>query len=414
MSELIDNSQQRKNVLKHLILQLHEGTAPETVRNKLVQLLGSVPYGDVVQVEQELISEGLPQEEVLKLCDLHSAAMKGAIDLSEAKQTDPGHPVHTFIQENRALQSHTTALRRLFKDIATSEMSESFDQSIYDLRSHFNALADVEKHYRRKENLVFPFLEKYHITGPPAVMWGKHDEVRELLKAVHEAFSANSIASLEDLQSVVELVFEPTAAAVDEMIYKEEHILFPMCLDTFTEADWHQIYQQSPEIGFCLFDPSDEWAPTGIALEHLAESSQGKIVLPSGALAQKELLALLNTLPVDITFVDSEDTVRYFSQGPERIFDRNRAILGRKVQMCHPPSSVHVVQKILDDFKSGSQDRAAFWIELKGRFIHIEYFALRDESKAYLGTLEVTQDLTEKRQLQGERRILSYDATEGK
>ena len=138
-------------------------------------------------------------------------------------------------------------------------------------------------------------------------------------------------------------------------------------------------------------------------------AAQGKIKLPSGTFSVDELTTILNTLPVDMTFVDKDDTVRYFTQGKERIFDRNRTILGRKVQYCHPPSSVHIVEQILQDFKSGKQDEANFWIQMKGQFIYIRYFAMRDENGDYLGTLEVSQDLTELRKLDGERRILEYD-----
>jgi len=192
------------------------------------------------------------------------------------------------------------------------------------------------------------------------------------------------------------------------MIYKEEEILFPMSLDKLTKQEWYEIYQQSIEIGFCLYDPTGKWKPEGVKVEEKSLEETGRIQLPSGSFNIPELTAILNTIPFDLTFVDKDDTVRFFTQGKERIFARSRAILGRKVQLCHPPSSVHIVERILDDFKSGKQDQAAFWINMGGRFIHIEYFAMKDENGNYLGTLEVSQDLTEKRKLQGEQRLLSY------
>jgi DUF438 domain-containing protein len=195
------------------------------------------------------------------------------------------------------------------------------------------------------------------------------------------------------------------------MIYKEEQILLPMSLDTLTEEEWYEVYRQSDEIGYCLYDPKVEWRPETLATGtqgRETEVGSGRIQLPSGSFTVGELTALLNTLPVDITFVDADDTVRYFSQGKHRIFDRNRAILGRKVQLCHPPHSVNIVERILKDFRSGAEDSAAFWIRMNNRFIHIEYFALRDGDGGYLGTLEVSQDLTEKRRLEGEQRLLNY------
>jgi DUF438 domain-containing protein len=404
MSELINNIEKRKQLLKHMILQLHEGKEPDVVRSQLIELLGQVPYGEVVEVEQELISEGLPQEEVIKLCDVHSKALKGVVSEDESELVPPGHPVHTFKQENRALQLEIAEIENLIAQIGQHRIKVLLPK----LKLHFNNLSDVDKHYRRKENLVFPYLEKLGITGPPTVMWGKHDDIREQLKAVHEALDAPGDISQDDLESIVDLLIKPTLEAVEEMIYKEEKILFPMCMERLTETDWFEIYNSSVEIGFCLYDPRDSWQPQDMPEAAAEETETGKINLPSGGFSVEELTNVLNTLPVDLTFVDKDDKVKYFSQGKHRIFDRNRSILNRQVQMCHPPSSVHIVEQILDDFKSGAQHRAPFWIQMGGKFIHIEYFAIRNKNGEYLGTLEVSQDLTELRQLEGEQRLLSY------
>jgi len=408
MSEFINNAQKRKDLLKHMILQLHKGEAPEQVRNQLIRLLGQVPYGDVVEVEQELISEGLPQEEVLKLCDIHTAALKGTLDHTGAKVVQPGHPVHTFQKENQALQLEIAILEKLYDEINEMKEEDDTSEAFREIQIHFNALMDVDKHYQRKENLLFPYLEKYGISGPSTVMWGKHGEARELLKAAMEALELAKQINAGEARTVVELVLKPASTAISEMIYKEEEILFPMSLDKLTGNDWYEIYKQSIEIGFCLYDPTDKWQPEGVVIKKETIEKDGRIQLPSGSMNITELTTILNTIPFDLTFVDKEDTVRFFTQGKERIFARNRAILGRKVQRCHPPSSVHIVEQILNDFKSGKQNHAAFWINMGGRFIHIEYFALRDENNNYLGTLEVSQNLTEKRQLQGEQRLLSY------
>jgi DUF438 domain-containing protein len=409
MSELMDNAKARRGVLKHLILQLHEGKAPEDVKPQLLRLLGRVPYNEVVEVEQELISEGMPAGEILKLCDLHSAAMKGTLDSSGGKIAPPGHPVDTFKKENAALLGELALADKLFREINDCSDDEDATESVGQLRLRFSRLADIEKHYSRKENLLFPYLEKKGVTGPPTVMWGKDDEVRELIKNAIETLQSTTQISAGDAKGVVELVLQPTADAIKEMIFKEEEILFPMCLDKLTEAEWYAIYMQSPEIGFCLYDPTAAWKPS-IATEAAHDrADESRIPFPSGSLTPTEMRVLLNTIPFDLTFVGADDTVKYFTQGRERIFDRNRAIIGRKVQMCHPPSSVHIVQRIIDDFKSGKASSAPFWINLKGKFIHIEYFALRDEEGNYLGTLEVSQDLTEKRALTGEQRLLSYD-----
>jgi len=408
LSELIGDARRRKDLLKHMILQLHEGQAPEQVKAQLVRMLGQVPYGDVVEVEQELIAEGLPSEEVLRLCDLHHAALEGSIDLSRARPAPPGHPVHTFQQENRALEWEIKELGKLYAEILALPSDADAGERMESVRAHFNNLMDVEKHYLRKENLLFPYLEKRGITGPPKVMWGKHDEARAMLKGAMEALVAVDRFTGGEAQGVIQLIVEPASRSISEMIDKEEQILLPMCLDTLTDAEWHAISRQSADFGFCLYDPVQEWIPDGVAPETEEPADAGRVRLPSGSMTPAELAAILNTIPFDLTFVDRDDRVRYFTQGRERIFSRSRAILGREVQYCHPPGSVHVVQRILDDFRSGTHDRAAFWITMKGRFIHIEYFALRDPKGEYLGCLEVSQDLTEKRALQGEQRLLSY------
>jgi DUF438 domain-containing protein len=408
MSELINNSQSRKELLKHMILQLHEGVAPEAVKSRLVELMAKIPYGEVVEVEQELISEGLPEEEVLRLCDVHTQALEGHIDHAGMKIVAPGHPVDTFKQENRELTKVAGELKMLFDNAEQELKGDKPDFYLHMVKSLFNSLMDVDKHYRRKENLLFPFLEKYGITGPPKVMWGKHDETRDLLKNAINALNMPGEITPELMKNRIDLHLKPAVQAILDMIMKEEEILLPMTLDKLNDSDWYEIYRQTNEIGYCLYDPKISWKPQGVevAEEHSAE--EGTVSLPSGKFSTEELLAILNTLPIDITFVDRNDKVKYFSQGKERIFDRNRAILGRDVRMCHPPSSVHVVDQIISDFREGKADSAPFWIQMKGKFIHIEYFALRNEKGEYLGTLEMSQDLTEKRRLEGDQRILSY------
>jgi len=407
MSELINNNQSRKELLKHMILQLHEGVAPEAVKARLIELMSKVPYGLVVEVEQELINEGLPEEEVLRLCDVHTQALEGHIDLSSMKIVAPGHPVDTFKQENRELEKVVKQLHTIFGAVDHEYEQQGSTATVNRIRSLFNSLMDVDKHYRRKENLLFPFLENYGITGPPKVMWGKHDETRDLLKNALNSLDMPATTA-DQMKMKIGMNLLPAAKAITDMIIKEEEILFPMTLDKLTESDWYEIHQQTNEIGYCLYDPQIEWKPQGIEIRKEEKGAEGDIQLPSGRFSKEELLALLNTLPFDMTFVDRNDKVKYFSQGKERIFDRNRAILGRDVRMCHPPSSVHIVDQIITDFKEGKADSAPFWIQMGGKFIHIEYFALRNPEGEYLGTLEVSQDVTEKRSLQGDQRLLSY------
>jgi uncharacterized protein len=280
-----------------------------------------------------------------------------------------------------------------------------------DIQQLLNNLMDVDKHYQRKEHLLFPVFEKNNLPGPAMVMWGKHDEVRQMLR--------QTIAGLQEIDSIAAaeakaynlLTVTPALDAVEEMIYKEEKILLPTALNLLTEQDWYEIYVQSDEYGYCLYAPQFEWMPEGGV--HKANgkppTAAGRVQMPTGSFTVDELIATFSALPFDLTFVDQDDTVRYFSPGKERVFARSRAVLGRKVQYCHPPKSVRIVNQILQDFKAGKQDRARFWIDMKGRLIYICYYAVRDAAGCYLGTLEVTQDLSEVRELEGERRLLAYD-----
>jgi len=408
MSELINNSTERKKRLKELILKLHTGESQEVVRRQLLESLSQIPYGEVVEVEQELISEGLPEEEVLKLCDAHSAVLDGKIDLSSSKKIPDGHPVDVMIHENSELKKVALEIEILLYEIS-SDSEINIEAVILKLRGLFNNLFDVDKLYRRKEYLLFPFLENQGITGPPKVMWGKHDEIRDLIKGSIELLQTPSITR-EELIASSEIVLSPAIKGVVDMTKKEEEILFPMALDKLTDSDWYEINKQSLQIGFCLYDPQKEWKPVWAKEDSINELNKTgqNIQLPSGSFSVEELLAIMNTLPIDMTFVDRNDKVKYFSQGKERIFQRNRAILNRDVRHCHPPASAHIVDKIIEDFKSGREDQAPFWINSGDKMIHINYFALRNDKGEYLGTLEVSHDVSGYRKLEGDQRILSY------
>jgi DUF438 domain-containing protein len=362
-------------------------------------------------MEVQLVQEGIPAESIQKLCDTHTRVLKKHLDLQETPETVPGHPLHTFVQENRELTRTTGRVRLLMKQLEALPDEEDATAQVREVQQLLNNLMDVDKHYKRKEYLLFPFFEKNNLPGPPMVMWGKHDEIRAALR--------QTIAGLQEIESITAgeasayclFAVAPALEAVDDMVYKESKILFPTAHDLLTEQEWYEIYIQSDEYGYCLYAPQFEWTPEGGFHKEIRKpaAAGGRVQMPTGSFTLEELIAVLSTLPFDLTFVDKDNTVRYFSPGKDRIFDRSRAILGRKVQYCHPPKSVHIVNQIVKDFKEGRQDCARFWINRGGRLIYICYYAVRDAQGEFLGTLEVTQDLTEARGLEGERRLLTYD-----
>jgi uncharacterized protein len=414
MSELINNREQslenkaeRQEMLKEIIKELHAGKNVDEVKAKFEEAVGDVTVVEISQLEQALMQEeGIPVAEVQRLCSVHAAIFKGSIEeihRSEKPEDEPGHPIHTWKMENKEVDMLVNFKVQLHTERFEKEDS---DENRFKLLEDLNLLWDLDKHYSRKENLLFPYLEKYGIDGPTKVMWGVDDAIRLAIKEAKV-----KLTDYQGNKEEVVAVLNQVIKEVTEMIFKEENILFPMALQTLTEDEWVKIAAESEEIGFCLTAPQGVWKPVrhALPLEETAETaaSEGYIRFETGMVSLKQLETLLNHLPVDITFIDENDVVRYFSHGKERIFARTKAVIGRTVQNCHPPQSVHTVEKLLQDFKSGEKDAEDFWIQMKDKFIYIRYFAVRDEKGTYMGTLEFTQNVAGIRALEGQKRILS-------
>ena len=410
MSEIIDNRVRRIATLKEIIQHLHKGEAPDAVRNQLRQIVQQTDACEIMAMEQELISGGMPVEEVRSMCDLHSQVTRDVLVQLPQKPISPGHPVDTFKRENAAIRQVIARLRSAMAEIGAMEDAADCNGALLQIRQCTNELMDIDKHYQRKEHVLFSLLEKHGITGPSKVMWAKDDEIRALLKRSNRAARESSPAAAA-CKSACTTSLAPAIAAVEEMIFKEENILLPMALQTLTENEWAEIWSASPKYGWCLVEPQQGYKPPKAASAvSPAVPIDGSIMMPTGHVTVEQLTAVLSTLPLDLTFVDADDRVAFFTEGPDRIFARSKAIIGRKVQHCHPPSSVNVVDRILDDFRAGRQNVAEFWIEFHGKFVHIRYFAVRDRENNYLGTVELTQNIAPLRALQGERRLLEYSA----
>ena len=407
MSELIDDRAQRVRTLKGIIQKLHAGAPQDEVRQSLKELVGQTDYSEIMAMEQELIADGMAVSEIQGMCDLHSQVTREVLVQLAPAPFPPGHPVDTFRRENEALRESIARMQQAMNQVL--ELSEEGDPgpAVLAWRQSVNELQDVDKHYQRKEHLLFTCLERHGISGPSKVMWGKDDANRELLKDLSAALREPAVIAAE-----CRLLAATTGVAVvnalKEMIYKEEQILFPICVERFTADEWAEIWASSPRYGWCLVEPREGYRPQ-VTAQYAQPAAGNSVMLPTGNLTLEQLTAIFSTLPVDLTFVDADDRVAFFSEGPNRVFARSRAIIGRKVQNCHPPRSVDVVDRILADFREGRQNVAEFWIPFTGRFVHIRYFAVRSEDGRYLGTLEVTQDAGPIRALEGERRLLQYD-----
>lgn len=409
MSEVINNREYRQKILKELIMELHSGRSVEEVKGRFEKLIEGVSAKEISEMEAALIKEGMPVQEIQRLCDVHAAVFKGSIEEIHHPEQVAGHPIHTMKRENKAVEQLLQTIEKHLEAFQkNSKQGIKASGELLKLAEDFSLLYDLDKHYSRKENLIFPYLEKYGINAPPKVMWGVDDEIRAVIKETKAMLQQREVSR----DSLIENI-KSTIDRVREMIYKEENILFPMALDTLSEDEWLKIERESDEIGFCLIDDVSRWNPVRVSVEQsetekiASENSEGYIKFETGILKAKEISLLLNTLPLDITFVDKDGVVKYFSQGKERIFARTKAIIGRKVQNCHPPASVHIVEKIVEDFQNGVKDHEDFWIKMGPNFVYIRYFAVRDENGEFMGTLEVTQNIKEIKELEGEKRLLS-------
>ncbi|MHB8882037.1 MAG: DUF438 domain-containing protein [Thermodesulfovibrionales bacterium] len=377
-------------LMKEIIRDLHAGVEKAILVKRFGELIKDVDASQIAQMEQQLIAEGMPEAEIKKLCDVHVEVFKSALDKKVMPGLPAGHPVHTLMLENRALED-------LIRDLSCLAEPSA---DLTGLAALLDKILQVNLHFLKKENQLFPVLETRGISGPSKVMWALHDDIRAMLKDVRTKAEKGPVTPLE-IKTVVTML--------GDMIYKEEHILFPMALETLSEEDWAKVKSGEEEIGYSWIEPLRDWRPSGSTTPpELMAARAGSLNLDTGQLTVEQVNLLLTHLPVDMSFVNEQDEVVYYSQTPDRIFPRSPGIIGRKVQNCHPPKSMDVVEKILDSFKSGEKDEASFWIEMRGRFIHIRYFAVRDSSGTYKGTLEVSQDLTDLRALQGQKRLLDW------
>jgi len=408
----------KRAVVADVIRRLHKGLSVEDARAEILNGVGRLSSSEITEIEQGLINEGVSPEEIRRFCNVHALLFQSALEQTVAPPDSPTHPLSLLKRENREIGALTARLREgVLKGDAVS------------VAAGLERLKQVAGHYTLKEIVLFPYLEKHGFPGPSRVMWAKHDEVRGMLKQATDP----SQRSAETLHRLLD--------EVDGMIFKEENILFPAALERISPAEWVEIYKAAEGVGFPFLPghglhqvleeaesrqmqeettrPETAGARAGGTKPSAADAAGstaaplgegerplGEIPMPTGAFFLPEITAVLDALPLDVTFVDADDKVRYFSNSKDRIFVRSPAVLGRSVQNCHPPQSLHKVNEILQSFRAGTREHADFWIQMQGKFIYIRYFAVRDPQGGYLGTLEVTQDLTEARSLSGERRLL--------
>ena len=395
----------KKELIKQMLKELKECDDTDAVKERFKEVLRTATADEIARAEEELVREGLPREELHSMCDVHLEVFKESIE-KERRVAPEGHPVRILMEEHEGLLRLAEGLKEVAKGLllATDPKAEDALQARLD-----RAIADIkasENHYLREENVLFPYLERHGVSEPPKIMWMEHDQIRELKRGIYE-LSADFDGEGDSVGFAQHL--GRSAQALTEMLsshfYKENNILFPMALKFLSEGEWTEVRAEFDEIGYTPVTPV--LAPARTAVQQAAGAAgEGMVQLPSGPLSLVELASILDALPVDISFVDAEGHVRYFNETPERIFTRTRAVIGRTVEGCHPQKSLHAVDQILEDFKAGKREKAEFWINLKGRLVLIRYFPVRGRDGAYLGCLEVTQDVTDLKRLEGQKRLL--------
>lgn len=402
-----DNGEaERRELLKSYLKRLGEGEDLESVRADFVEKFSDVDASEIMAAEQELMKEGTPLAEVQKLCDIHSALFHGATreeqiaNAEKAVQEDmirkraqeelahrdsypkkdysdknqkaaaleaiKGHPLYTFTKENEAL----AALLEEYKENGTDEL--------------FKTLRQTSIHYAKKGDLLYPLLKvKYGITGPSDVMWTVDDEIRDEMGDLEKETQRG-----DEWKQRVDAVLK----RADEMIYKEQNILFPICAVNFTEEEWYGIYRDSKDYADSFGVENETWADAETHVTAAPAGETGEVVMPGGHMTVEQLTALLNTIPGEITFVDADNINRFFDEGP-KVFKRPGMAIDREVFSCHPPKVEPLVRSIIDGFRNGTSDVVPVWMEKGGRTMLVRYMAVRDRDGKYLGTLEFVEDM---------------------
>lgn len=439
--------------LKSYLKRLGEGESLEAVRKDFAEEFQGVEASEIMKAEEAILAEGTPITEVQKLCDVHSALFHGTTDYSNKHEKSAalsqvkGHPLQTFTRENEALTKLIDRMKELLAGMEKESSCGSLpvdekqadtgkfpvDEKQVDtgnlpqIAAQLLKIREVAVHYAKKGDLLYPHLNaRYGIAGPSAVMWTADDEIRDELGALckalqkgREAAEQNATGSFQSSQWDVKWLerLQKVLMRAEEMIYKENHILFPNCAVNFTEEDWMGIYRDAKDYADCLGVHGEVWeeAENWLRKEKEAKKtvfkgtkdgqasegeedrvgsnfSDGVIHMPGGHMTIRQLTALLNTIPLEISFIDAEDRNCYFNEGP-KVFKRAQMALGRSVFTCHPPKVETMVRRIIGEFREGTLDRVPVWMDKGGRTMLVTYMAVRDESGEYMGTMELVQDM---------------------
>lgn len=399
------STEENKEILKELIRKLHDGVNPEEVRKEFKISIKNMTTIQFANAEALLIKEGMPAEEIHHMCDVHLAVLAETLT-EDVKLAPEGHPVNILMQEHAILLKYANELRDLYKDIREKSKYAEISKELEKITSIIDHFKASSSHYIREENILFSYLEKHGVTQPPKIMWIDHDRIRDIEKNLYSLLEKKEELEYEEFVKLFHNYAHGLAEMLASHFSKENKVLFPTAMQVCTDDEWIEMRNQFDDIGYCCFTPE---LPD---VEHKEEEEiktssriSDALDFGTGTLTFNDLKMMFETLPVDITYVSKDNTVKFYSEG-DRIFPRAPSIIGRLVENCHPDKSVDRVLEIIENFKNNTLDKAEFWLEMEGRMIYIRYFPMRDSKGEYQGVLEVTQDITQIRKIEGEKRLL--------
>jgi len=414
MSEFLIES--KVEYLTEIIRTMCAGGNPEKEIQQFRNNCDTLSSDEINEVFTQLNQENVPYGSNAQVIDFYQDVVEEKLASSTINTFAPGHPVRVYLEENRLLRS-------LFAQ--TRKTDPRSDKALF--QEIFQKICTVELHFVRKENQLFPLLEKHGWDSPSKNMWAFHDEIRAQLKEIRIALEADNIDLILEK-------FPHLQSEMQRLMGVEEERLLPNAMNLLTDEEWEDMRLGDEEIGWMLDEVPPPFPPIVEGSEEIPEATV-EIETPKpkrlkstpkrakelpfsiedadhfdeGYLTPEQVNFIFKFLPVDITYVNEDDRVVFYNRGDDRVFPRSANIIGREVKFCHPPKSVDNVLRILEEFKKGTQDHADFWINMRGKFIHIRYFAVRDEQKNYRGVIEMSQDVTEIRALEGEQRLLDWD-----
>ena len=435
---------ERIEVLKSILLDLHNGASAESVQELFNEHFAGVSAIEISLMEHELMNSdtGVTFEDVMSLCNVHANLFKGAIQNVEVADTDhPGHPVQVFKQENLALRAALMRVRRLLSTYESTEDKELLPEIRKGLQRQLGLVGQFDVHYQRKEELMFPIMESYGHDSPPKVMWGVDDQIRDLFQEAKIAAEQLPDSTIQEVQDK----FETFAAEFEAMIFKEESILLMILLESFTQDDWLKIAEESDAYGYAIIKPTEKWIPARHSFseekdrnaadegseapasteqtsdgrfQQVIDTPDGQVTISfkpkekkeqtfnrdsqqhfgHGYLSVAEANLILDHLPMEITFVNKDDIFQYYNDSvpaDEMIFKRTPSQIGRNVELCHPPKILDKVRRIFKALREGEQDKFEMWFksESRDKFVHVTYAAVRDEDGEFQGVLEYVQDI---------------------